>query len=146
MGGTAILRATIACDGEQPWNPLRLRSAVARSTPAILPKKDSTKTSIRCTPTARPPNRSSQGSPRDAVAHRLRQDGRSVRRPCGVLRRGHPAIQYHELDGTPDAQCPAVLRPVRARGDGRADPRQDRSLQAEGNVDGWFGPARLRGE
>jgi hypothetical protein len=64
---------------------------------------------------------------------------------CGVLRRGHPTIQYHELDGTPDAQCPAVLRPVRARGDGRADPRQDRRLQAEGHVDGWSGPARLPG-
>jgi DNA invertase Pin-like site-specific DNA recombinase len=34
---------------------------------------------------------------------------------------------------------------VRARGDGRADPRQDRRLQAEGHVDGWSGPARLRG-
>jgi hypothetical protein len=34
----------------------------------------------------------------DPVTCRLRQDGRSVRRTCGVLRRGHPAIQYHELD------------------------------------------------
>ena len=49
------------------------------------------------------------------------------------------------VDGAPDAQRPAVLRPVRARGDGRADPRQDRRLEAERHVDGWSGAARLRG-
>ena len=31
---------------------------------------------------------------------------------------GHPAVQHDDLDGTPDAQRAAILRPVRARGDG----------------------------
>ena len=33
-----------------------------------------------------------------------------------VVRFGDAAIQYHELDGAPDAQCAVVLCPVRARG------------------------------
>ena len=45
--------------------------------------------------------------------------------------------------GRSHAQRFTVLRPVRARGDGRADPRQDRRLQAEGNVDGRFRPVRV---
>ena len=42
--------------------------------------------------------------------------------------------------GTPDAQRPAVLRPVRARGDRRTDPGQDRRLevnQLEAQKDSW---------
>ena len=75
---------------------------------------------------------------------RLRQDGGSIRCARSVVRRGHPAVQHDHLDGTPDAQRIAVLRPVRARGDGRADPRQARRFQAEGHMDGWSGPDRLR--
>jgi len=38
----------------------------------------------------------------------------------------------------------SALRSVRARGDRRANSRQDRRLQAEGHVDGWSGADRLR--
>jgi DNA invertase Pin-like site-specific DNA recombinase len=38
--------------------------------------------------------------------------------------------------GRADPQCAVVLCPVRARGHGRTDPRQDRRLEEEGNVDG----------
>jgi DNA invertase Pin-like site-specific DNA recombinase len=44
---------------------------------------------------------------------------------------------------TAHPQHPAVLRPVRTRGHWRARPRQDRSLQEEGDVDGRGHPARL---
>src|ERR1700724_1934343 len=62
----------------------------------------------------------------------------------GHLRRGHPAVQHNDVNGTAHPQHPAVLRPVRARGYWRARPRQDRSLQEEGDVDGRGHPARLR--
>jgi len=55
-----------------------------------------------------------------------------------------PICQHHHLDGAVDAQHPALLRPVRARGDGRAHPRQDRRQQAQGYVDGRRTAARLR--
>ncbi|WP_246048170.1 recombinase family protein [Hankyongella ginsenosidimutans] len=45
----------------------------------------------------------------------------------------------------PHPQCPALLRPVRARGDGRAHPRQDRRLQGPGHVDGRGRAAGLQG-
>ena len=61
-----------------------------------------------------------------------------------LLRLGHPAVQHHDLDGAADAQRPALLRPVRARGHRRAHPRQDRGLQEEGHVDGRPAAARLR--
>ena len=48
----------------------------------------------------------------------------------------HPVVQHHHLHGPADAQHPALLRPVRARGHGRAHPRQDRRLPPEGHVDG----------
>jgi hypothetical protein len=38
--GATVLRAEVARYGEQPWNALKLRPAVAPSTPANLPKKD----------------------------------------------------------------------------------------------------------
>jgi site-specific DNA recombinase len=53
-----------------------------------------------------------------------------------LLRVGHPAVQHHHLDGAADAERPAVLRAVRARGHRRAHPRQDRRQQAQGDVDG----------
>ena len=52
------------------------------------------------------------------------------------FRRGHPAVQYDYFDGTFDAKRPALLRPVRARGDGRTDPRQNCGLQTQRDVDG----------
>ena len=61
-----------------------------------------------------------------------------------VVRRGHPAVQHHHLDGPADAQRAAVVRAVRARGHRRAHPRQDRGLQAQGHVDGRRAAARLR--
>src|SRR6266478_3498008 len=60
---TAILRATIACDGEQPWNALNHQFDAARSTPANLPKKDWSRTSTRCTRSARLAKRSSKARP-----------------------------------------------------------------------------------
>ncbi len=47
--------------------------------------------------------------------------------------------------GRLDAQRSAVLRPVRARGHGRAHPRQDRGVEEEGHLDGRRRPARLSG-
>ena len=85
-----------------------------------------------------------QGRPPDPLAGRLRQDGRGVRRTRGVVRRGHPAVQHHDLDGPAHAQRPALVRAVRARGDRRADPGQDRRLEEEGDVDGRHGTDRLR--
>ena len=46
--------------------------------------------------------------------------------------------------GQADPQHASVLRPVRARGDRRAHPRQVRRLAQKGHVDGWLGAARLR--
>src|SRR5208282_5590772 len=62
------------------------------------------------------------------LPRRLRQDGRTVRRPRRFVRCSHPAVQHDHLYGTPYAERPAVLRAIRARGNGRADPRQDRRL------------------
>ena len=46
--------------------------------------------------------------------------------------------------GPPHAQRAALLRPVRARGHGRTNPRQDRRVEEEGHVDGRAARARLR--
>ena len=46
--------------------------------------------------------------------------------------------------GRLDPQRAAVVRPVRARGDGRTHPRQDRRVEKEGHVDGRTAHARLR--
>jgi site-specific DNA recombinase len=46
--------------------------------------------------------------------------------------------------GRLDAEHPAVLRPVRARGHRRTHPRQDRGQQAQGHVDGRRAAAGLR--
>ena len=48
------------------------------------------------------------------------------------------------LDGPPDAERAAVVRAVRARGHGRAHPRQDRGLEAQGHVDGRVRAPGLR--
>jgi DNA invertase Pin-like site-specific DNA recombinase len=48
----------------------------------------------------------------------------------------HTAVQYNYLDGTTDPERAAVVRAVRARGHGRAHPRQDRGVEAQGHVDG----------
>ena len=55
----------------------------------------------------------------------------------------HPVIQHDNQHGTIDAERPLVLRPVRARGHRRADPRQDRSFEEEGHLDGRRGSAWL---
>ena len=54
-----------------------------------------------------------------------------------------PRLQHDDLDGTADAQHPALLRAVRARGHRRAHPRQVRGIAQEGHVDGRLRPARL---
>jgi DNA invertase Pin-like site-specific DNA recombinase len=39
-----------------------------------------------------------------------------------VFGRRHAAVQHHDLDGTAHAQCVALVRAVRARGDRRTNP------------------------
>ena len=46
------------------------------------------------------------------------------------------AVQHDHLDGPADAEHPALVRPVRARDDRRAHPRQVRRLTPQGHVDG----------
>src|ERR1022692_2640426 len=53
------------------------------------------------------------------------------------LRIRNSAVQHHNFDGAVNPQYPALLRPIRTRGDWGKDPRQDRSLQAQRHVDGW---------
>ena len=86
-----------------------------------------------------------KGRRADALARRLRQAGRSLRRASGVLRFGHPVVQHDDQYGTIDPKRALVLRPVRARGHRRAYPRQDRRLEEEGHLDGRRGSARLSG-
>ena len=61
---------------------------------------------------------------------RLRQDGGSIRCARSVVRRGHPAVQYHDLDGPVDPQRALVLCPIRAGTVVRAGAGQDRGLKA----------------
>gem|GEM_PF-299348 len=60
-----------------------------------------------------------------------------------LLRLGHAIFQHRHQHGTADAQHAVELRAVRARGDGRADPRQDRCFEKEGALDGRDGSLRL---
>ena len=53
-----------------------------------------------------------------------------------LVRLGDAGLQHHHLHGPAHAQRAAVLRAVRARGHGRAHPRQDRRLAA-GRGCGW---------
>ena len=86
-----------------------------------------------------------QGRSPHPLAGRLRQDRRAVRRPRRLLRLGHPGLQHHHQHGPADPQRAAVVRPVRAGGHGREDPRQDRRVEEEGYVDGRRRSARLSG-
>ena len=74
---------------------------------------------------------------------RFRQTGRGLRGAWRLVRGGHPAVQHHELDGAADAQCAAVVCPVRAGAGGGAHPRQVCGLAPQGHVDGGHGPAGL---
>ena len=58
----------------------------------------------------------------------------------------HPELQHHHLHGAADPQHPAVLRPVRARGDGRAHPRQGQGQPHEGHLHGRHPALRLQAE
>ena len=78
------------------------------------------------------------------LAHRLRKNCRSIRKEQSLVREHNAAVQHDDLDGPADAQHPAQLRPVRARGDRRAHPRQVRRLAPQGHVDGRHPAARLR--
>ncbi len=94
----------------------------------------------------RPPHRCGgglQGRPPHPLAGRLRQAGRAVRPARRVLRVRHPDLQHHHQHGAADPQRAAVLRPVRAGGHGRAHPRQDRGLQAQGHLGRRHRAARL---
>ena len=79
----------------------------------------------------------------DPLPRRLRPDRRAARSGGCVVRLGHPAVQYDQFDGTADLKCAAVLCAVRTGSDGGADPRQDRRLQTQGDVDGGPRAPRL---
>ena len=64
--------------------------------------------------------------------------------PQGVIRVRHPAVQHHHVDGAADAECAAVVCPVRTRGHLRAHPGQDRRFQTQGPLGRRHGPAWLR--
>ena len=61
------------------------------------------------------------------------------------LRLGHPVVQHHHQHGEAHPERAAVLCPVRARGDRRAYPGQDRRFEEEGPLGRRRGSARLRG-
>ncbi len=82
-----------------------------------------------------------QGRSADAFPRRLRQARRALRRPRRVLCLGDPSLQHHHQHGSVDPQHAAVLRPVRARGHGRAHPGQDRRVE-EARAFGWAGSSR----
>jgi site-specific DNA recombinase len=84
-----------------------------------------------------------QDRPPQPLAGRLRQAGRGVRPQRRDLRLGDAVVQHDHVDGAADAEHPALLRPVRARGDGRAHPRQGRRQPEEGHVDGRRPALRL---
>src|SRR4051794_6706029 len=75
----------------------------------------------------------------------LRQDRGRVRSPPRQLRLDHAIVQHHDLNGPAHPQYALVLRPVRARGHGRAHPRQDRRLEAQGHLGRRHRAARIRG-
>ncbi len=104
-----------------------------------------TEAARRCSRSTDRRHRCLQGRPADPLARRLRQAGRTVRRPSGVVRLGHPGVQHDDQHGTIDPERPFILRPVRARGHWRADPGQDRRLEEEGHLDGRRRSARLSG-
>ena len=85
-----------------------------------------------------------QGRSAQPLAHRLRKNCRSIRKEQSLVRQHNPAVQHDDVDGPADAQHPAQLRPVRARGDRRAHPRQVRRVAPQGHVDGRHPAARLR--
>jgi hypothetical protein len=81
----------------------------------------------------------------DPLARRFCQDRRDPRRERCLICFGDAAVQHDELDGASDPQCVVVLCAVRARGHRRANPRQDRRLKTERNMDGRGAAARLSG-
>jgi DNA invertase Pin-like site-specific DNA recombinase len=54
------------------------------------------------------------------------------------------AVQHHDLDGAAYPERAALLCPIRAGSRRRTHPRQDRSFQEEGHVDGRLTVAWLR--
>ena len=67
---------------------------------------------------ARRRRRGLQDRPAQPLADGLRQAGRGVRPERRHLRLRHPVVQHDDVDGPADAEHPALLRPVRARGHG----------------------------
>src|ERR1700737_3360323 len=61
-------------------------------------------------------------------------------KPARPISRARPMRAEH---GAADAQRAAVIRPVRAGGDRGAGARQDRRLQAQGDLGRWTRSARL---
>ena len=94
------------------------------------------------TPPGRYPSRTSghhsrlKDRPADALTCGLRTYCRGLRGTSCKFRFGHSGLQHNVVHGAAHPQCPSVLRPVRARGDRREDPRQDRGLEEEGHVVG----------
>ena len=85
-----------------------------------------------------------QAGPAVAVADGFRAPHGDLRSARGDLRLGDAELLHDHLHGPADAERPAQLRAVRARGDRRAHPRQGGGLQGARHVDGRQGAARLR--
>ena len=71
----------------------------------------------------------------EPIAARLRPDDGDVRAAQRVVRLGDAALQHVHVDGAADVEHAAVVRPVRAGDDLRADAGQDRGRPAEGEMD-----------
>ena len=66
----------------------------------------------------------------------FRQDHGGLRPAARRVRVRHPAVQHVHTDGAAGAQCPPLVRPVRAGDHRRADPRQNRRPAPQGQVGG----------
>jgi len=152
--------------GGEPWLKVTTLQNAAQSMPASPPRRASSRISTPCTRNARLARHLSEVRPVRAGAW----SGATMDRPAlrallahvkekridvvmvykvdrltrGVVCRRHATVQHHDLDGPAHPQRAALVCPVRTRSDRRTYPRQDRGFQAEGDVDGRHGTARLR--
>src|ERR1700722_17497720 len=78
-----------------------------------------------------------EGPPDKRLACGLRQTGRTLRCPQGVVRLRHPAVQHYDLHGAVDPERTVVLCPVRARGHLGANSRQDRCIETQRALGRW---------
>ena len=85
-----------------------------------------------------------QGRPPEPQPAGLRPDHGDVRAAQRVVRQRDAAVQHGHVDGPADAERAALVRPVRAGDDQRADTRQDRRRAPQGQVVGRHAGSGLR--